>query len=194
MNTPTPYELIVLEKLQTLPVPDMADAIWARIEQQLDFEMPTDDPDGTPLAAASTSGGWRLPLLSAAILLIAAIAYLIIAKKPESSIPLREETLQQVRPIADSTIDVPTSCLTAPSARQGASQQKQMPNLPGATAPFDRGQRLIFSPKRQDTVPMVNAPPLLNRPVADTRKHKRPRGVSGISDIDYKIAPAKKDS
>jgi hypothetical protein len=192
LNTPTSYELIVSEKLQTLPVPDMADAIWARIEQQLDLDMPTDDPDGNP--PASPSGGWRLPILSATILLIAAIAYLIIAKKPESPLPLHEETPQQVSPITDSTIDVPASRLTAPSAKQGASPQKQVPDLPVATAPLDSGQRLVFSPKRQDTVPMVNAPPLLTRPVADTPKTKRPRGVSGISDTDYKIAPAKKDS
>lgn len=194
MNTPTTYERIVSEKLQTLPVPDMADAIWARIEQQLDLDMPTENTDGNPPTPASPSGGWRLLLLSATIVMIAAIAYLIIAKKPESPIPLREETSQQVNPFADSTIDLPASRLTAPSAKKGASPQKQEPDQPVASPSLDSGQRFVFSPNRQDTVPKVNVPPLLNRPEADTPKIKRPRGVSGISDTDYKIAPVKKDS
>ena len=194
MNTPTPYELILSEKLQNLPVPDMADAIWARIEQQLDLDMPTDDPDGNPPAPTSPSGGWKLPLVSASILLIAAIAYLLIAKKPESPIPVNKETPQQGRSVADTIVLVPDLSQPDPVEKQMASPQTSFPILPETSPVTDTGQRMVFSPRKQDTLPLISAPPLLNRPAADSPKTKRPRGVSGLSDADYKIAPAKKDS
>ena len=37
------YEHIISGKLEALPVPDMEDIIWARIETRLDTDMPTDD-------------------------------------------------------------------------------------------------------------------------------------------------------
>src|SRR5215203_425931 len=43
MNERLTYEQLIGGKLQSLPVPDMADAIWSRIEAQLDIDLPTDD-------------------------------------------------------------------------------------------------------------------------------------------------------
>ena len=172
----------------------MADAIWARIEQQLDLDMPTDDPDGNPPAPTSPLGSWKLPLVSASILLIAAIAYLLIAQKTESPIPVNNETPQQLRSVADSSIPVPSSRQPDPEKKDQASRQTSIPDVPDSHAVSDSSGRIVLLPKKQDTLPLVTAPPLLNRPVADSPKTKRPRGVSGISDADYKIAPAKKDS
>ncbi|HEY1113515.1 MAG TPA: hypothetical protein VGE66_08130, partial [Chitinophagaceae bacterium] len=46
MNQKTPYELQIADKLQQLPLPDLQDAIWARIERTLDIDMPSDDGGG----------------------------------------------------------------------------------------------------------------------------------------------------
>ncbi|HEX2606857.1 MAG TPA: hypothetical protein VHK91_05735, partial [Flavisolibacter sp.] len=56
MHPKQAYEQTITSKLEALPVPDMADAIWARIEAQLDLDMPTDDGGGNP--SSPSGGGW----------------------------------------------------------------------------------------------------------------------------------------
>ena len=51
------YEQIITGKLNALPLPDMADAIWSRIEDQLDIDMPEDDGGGNDPAPPS-GGSW----------------------------------------------------------------------------------------------------------------------------------------
>lgn len=58
MNQPLPYEIAIAEKLEQLSVPDMVDAIWARIEKQLDAELPEDDGPGEPPASPGSGPGW----------------------------------------------------------------------------------------------------------------------------------------
>ena len=56
MNQKKAYEQIITGKLEALPLPDLADAIWARIETQLDIDMP--EGDGGPGSGPSSGGGW----------------------------------------------------------------------------------------------------------------------------------------
>ncbi|MGZ5253252.1 MAG: hypothetical protein ACXWV4_02655 [Flavitalea sp.] len=49
MNQLKAYEITVKGKLEAIPLPDLQDAIWARIEAQLDTDMPTDDGNNGPL-------------------------------------------------------------------------------------------------------------------------------------------------
>jgi hypothetical protein len=58
MNPLKAYEITIKGKLEAIPLPDMEDAIWARIEAQLDTDMPTDDGNGGPFD--SPSGPWIL--------------------------------------------------------------------------------------------------------------------------------------
>ena len=46
MNNKQAYEITITSKLEALPLPDMEDAIWSRIEAQLDIDLPTDDGGG----------------------------------------------------------------------------------------------------------------------------------------------------
>src|SRR4029078_7672549 len=48
------YEQTITSKLDILPLPDMADAIWSRIEQQLDTDMPADDGSNGPAPSSPT--------------------------------------------------------------------------------------------------------------------------------------------
>ena len=58
MNQKATYELTITEKLEQLNAPDMVDAIWARIEAQLDIDLPTDDGPANPPAPTSGPGKW----------------------------------------------------------------------------------------------------------------------------------------
>ena len=46
MRNKETYELTITSKLEALPLPNLEDAIWSRIEAQLDIDLPTDDGDG----------------------------------------------------------------------------------------------------------------------------------------------------
>jgi hypothetical protein len=68
MTPKTTYELTITEKLQHLPLPDLEDAIWARVKNQLDHDLPTDDggdsgPDLPPAAVAGCGVPGSLALL-----------------------------------------------------------------------------------------------------------------------------------
>ncbi|MGZ5247199.1 MAG: hypothetical protein ACXWV5_09155, partial [Flavitalea sp.] len=53
MNQLKAYEITIKGKLEAIPLPDMEDAIWARIEAQLDTDMPTDDGNNGPFDSPS---------------------------------------------------------------------------------------------------------------------------------------------
>ncbi len=75
MNQKAAYEITIAEKLEQLSVPDMVDAIWARIETQLDLDMPTDDgPANPPDNPPSGSGLWNRAGL---VLFIAALVSIL---------------------------------------------------------------------------------------------------------------------
>lgn len=58
MNQLKAYEITIKGKLEAIPLPDMEDVIWARIEAQLDTDMPTDDGNNGPFD--SPNGPWIL--------------------------------------------------------------------------------------------------------------------------------------
>ena len=71
MNLKAPYEIIIATKLeQELPVPDMSDAIWARIELQL-FDVPSAEADasaGPDMVSGATITGKTLAIVIGCVL------------------------------------------------------------------------------------------------------------------------------
>jgi len=58
VNPTTPYEQLIAAKLDQVPVPDMADSIWASIEMQLDVPADAQEsPDGPDTSDAPESPG-----------------------------------------------------------------------------------------------------------------------------------------
>lgn len=194
MNHKAPYEHLIGEKLETLPVPDMADAIWARIEAQLDTDLPADDGDGpVPEGPPVAGGSWSQTLLFVTIIAIMSL-FTIPKKNITAPLPAATET----------TAPAPSDEATAqpPPASQSSAGSAQ-PTLPvargGSPQPSD-STAVLPAPALLDTVIAGNAivqqqaPPAGTMPVQqDTLPGKRPRGVPGIGDGDYRIVP-KKDS
>src|SRR5688572_17584023 len=76
MNQKAAYEMTITEKLEQLTVPDKVDAIWARIETQLDIDMPTDEGASDPsLNPSSGNGLWNLAIIVFIAALIAIIYF-----------------------------------------------------------------------------------------------------------------------
>jgi hypothetical protein len=192
LNHQTPYELTIAQKLQQLPLPDMADAIWARVERQLDIDMPTDNDGGDPTSSPSGSG-WTGGAAFGLFVGAFALVFLLFKKErkaapltvPEQTtvtpLPTEQRIKTANRPEKNTTIFLPPASTISPQAELPAPQ----------TPRPDSVVTTMFSPKpdSQQTTSVVLPP---QEPMKDSVKPKR--GVTGITDNDYRIVPTKKDS
>jgi hypothetical protein len=183
------YEQTITSKLDTLPLPDMADAIWSRIEQQLDTDMPADDGSQGPAPSSPSPkifiGG------SVFIILVAFIGFFLTRKSaPE------QQTVSPIVPPSNTEIEVskPPGEITSPSFKPGQPNRSTNPvfnNTGDSVAAIPRVD-LIDSVQKQDALVQLPAPVTI--PQKDSVvQGKKKRGVSGINDSDYRIVP-KKDS
>jgi hypothetical protein len=194
MDRKKAYEQIIAGKLEALPLPDMADAIWSRIETQLDWEMPTDDGGGS--GPGAPSGGNWMGRAGLFVFIAAFVTIFLIYKNNKKAEPLvqPEPTVQPAQPPLPAgtnnlinqgrkgEIPLPQNQEVVPATRSGADSASSTP-LPVTLAPTDSVHQTTVIP-----------PPFV--PIgADTAPPKRkPRGVTGITDDDYRIVPDKKDS
>ena len=83
MNLKAPYEIIIATKLeQELPVPDMSDAIWARIELQL-TDVPSAEADasaGPDMIAGATITGKTLAIVIGCVLALLILFFVLKSK------------------------------------------------------------------------------------------------------------------
>jgi len=189
--------MTITEKLELLTVPDMVDAIWARIETQLDIDMPPDegpaDPPSTPPAGA---GSWTRVVIT--IFVAAFVTAIFLTNRKTNT----NNNNQLNTPVNTTTISSPDNSNDKPPpagspvipSQQQVTQDKNAPlplppNQDSLNTIGDGAGRAI-----PDSV-VVN-PVLVPAPVissVDTSK-KKSRGVQGIQDADYRITPVKKDS
>ncbi|MBL0884509.1 MAG: hypothetical protein IBJ16_14400 [Chitinophagaceae bacterium] len=90
MNQPATYEQLIAAKLQELSAPAKIDAIWARIEQQLDVEMPTDESGPTD-TGASSHPGFYFPGSKLLYVMLAAVAGIYFLTRPY---PIQNEAVE----------------------------------------------------------------------------------------------------
>jgi hypothetical protein len=189
MNEHSSYDQLIAQKLAELPVPDMADAIWSRIDAQL-----KNDPPGG--RGSKPFGGAELIIIGTIIVFITAlfIWYNTGNKKQDENIfppapvqePLKADSLRDDTLTRQQSIKQPNIPITNKVFSNDASQQNPdtLINYPPA----------IILPIKQDTtknfIPPINDAAL--KPPPDTTKAK-PKGVKGLSDTDYKLI-LKKDS
>jgi hypothetical protein len=203
VNTPTPYEIIIAQKLEQLPVPDMADSIWASIQLQLDADLPGEDGDNSPSNNPTKGLPGMGKVIYFSIFTAIIIAIILIYKanknKPDkkNNLPLPAKT-EIIAPVADSSplINIPAEKINNPAL-------KKFDKKDSTATPFVPGNRINFdSLIRQDAplnntdsgavlknkplLPAVDAPPL--PPII------KPKGVKGITNDDYKIQSVKNDS
>ncbi len=194
MSNRQQYEQTIAGKLDALPLPDMADAIWARIEARLDAELPPDNGPGGH-SPNFPAGGFFIGGLS---IILLTVLYLLFKpapnnQQPQIDIPASNTTtVQPAAPLPQSSPPGNSSIVTAPAGNNAAGAPALPPiqqdsnlisNIPPALLPDTATQTAILpqvaavSPPKKDTLPPA----------------KKGRGVSGITDDDYRIVP-KKDS
>ena len=197
MNKKTTYELTITEKLQQLPLPGLEDAIWTRVKAQLDLDLPTDDgDDNTP--DAPSGGGWQWG--AGMIVFVAALVtiFLLFKNPSEKQQALPVQTLPNNTSLPATSVGE-TGPLqkppnfntgTVPTSSPVTSQPLNLPLPADSGAPVPTVSLPVADTLQQTT--MVLPPPTVLQDSAAPKK--RPRGVSGITDSDYRIVPSRKDS
>lgn len=198
MNEKQPYEILITEKLQAIPVPDMVDMIWARIEEKLDTDMPTDDGDNP--APAGPPPVTKFIIGAGITAVVVALLTLFLNPEKKSAITPTHPT-NTLPP----TISEPSKPAPSQSPPLNPRNQSILP------APTDSNRltaadfidSIVSSPAVQlptavadstsRNVPAIVLPPVQSQP-QQKDSIKKPRGVQGISDDDYRIEPKRKDS
>ena len=206
MNNKTSYELKITDKLHELPVPDMQDAIWARIERTLDLEMPTDDGGGggndSPANPFSGFGGgsW-IGGFGLSVFIVAALTIFIISKTNNSN---SNSSAPQSTP-SNGILELERKAEPPPNTtntpfNNPAPVRTNNP-LPAAGDTASALQPVVFNPQpaidsSAGSTAIVEPPPAATQAVqqpSDTAGvKKRGKGVA-IDPNEYRIVP-KKDS
>lgn len=194
------YEQLIGGKLQSLPVPDMQDAIWARIKAQLDIDLPTDDGDGG--GSPQTPSGPRIIGWGLSVLIIALVTTFLLLKN--KSVSNTDTKSNNTPPVEQSN---------APSVQNNSPPVQNNNNVNRTTGPATTANDNLpagignDSAVQQDLgviVPPVvdtartNMPPpsltLITPQKADSNLQvKKGRGMTGLNDSGYRIVPKNKN-
>lgn len=191
------YEQLIGSKLESLPIPDMQDMIWSRIEAQLDIDMPSDGDGGvnnTPQTPPIFSG----PILFGLSVGIIAIATLFIIyknqnqnKETNTNTPFIERTIQKS---SEKPKDFPLSDIEKAKKKSpleiiesGTEQPIAEPYL---YKDYGNPVKLLV-----DSANEIKENSISNKIITSSNKldtisaKKKGKGVTEIKDSDYKIIP-----
>lgn len=220
VNTTTPYEKLMAAKLDQVPVPDMADSIWANIALQLDAVADTPDDhssddtkdhqqtdhqpteNNTPQQTAARknivkylSKGWY-GFAGAAAAATALWWYTSHhTPVPEKTAPVKPvpETHAPAPPDSSTTVK-PVEDKPVPANKKKDSISLMDVLLP-AVPPPDSSARQVVSPPMVDSAAVQHQRYLpLETDSIRTVPVKKPRGVKGITEDDYRISVQKDSS
>jgi len=191
VNVPTPYEQLIAAKLDQVPVPDMSDSIWADIEMQLDA--------AADVPAKKVSLKYKVWFGVAAAAVVAALLWWYFAHKdhaPETPKPPAAAPVTNEPPaVRDSSISIsPTKDPVIPRKIKKAASALPLDSVridSAAATPVLPPVKVDSLQKHKVDIPDVD---LYMAPVQPPPpRGRKPRGVKGITDDDYKLS-AQKDS
>lgn len=196
MHDKKAYEQTITRKLDSLPVPDMADAIWTRIDAQLDLDMPEDDGGGNSNPPSSPRRGW--PGKLGIVLFVGAFVLSFFLSRSRKNTTVAPGTTITNKNSVNDSISVFGNSSPPTESKKETGTPRISTQIPDAgISPLDTSLNLVTNPlpDKTDTTQQytgIPAPPV--KAVADTVPPKQKgRGVQGITDDDYRIKP-KNDS
>ncbi|WP_106527817.1 hypothetical protein [Chitinophaga niastensis] len=190
MNTTTPYEDLIAAKLDQIPVPDMADSIWDSIEMQLDAVV--DAPDKRPVPKYKGKGWYGfIGIIVAVIILWWYYNHKNHAQKnttPLKTLPATEKA----PPVTDSnTLINHIEKKNIPIAPVNIKKDTLSLNgIPNNSISFDSVSTQNLPPTEMDSLSLQNNRPQIRffDSVYIIPPRKKPKGVKGITNDDYKIS------
>jgi hypothetical protein len=206
VDNQTPYEVLIAQKVETLPVPDRIDSIWANIEMQLDAGAPPDGGEGgtnpapaKPLKGLPGAGNGLGLFFTAAIVISVGLVWLYTESKKDDAKVAPTPVMTPVIPeiLSDSSI-VPKESddKNVPAAKPAMIDRRDTFNGNALPKRIDSLSKGILPYIKIDP-PIVQDSNIIKLPVDTTKTLpplKKPKGVKGIKDSDYKIVTENKDS
>lgn len=199
MNRLLPYEQSIATKLDELPLPDMADAIWADIAAQLDGDLPTDGenpaPGNNPPGGMSWAKGITLAVGAAGIALVAywltQVNQPAPTAMPANPLPVEQkttqpDTAQAPQPVQGANTNTPEPPPTKTPTTSDAAVPDNMA-LPPISADSVRLQPTDPPAVKADSAAVPAQTPSLVLPPPGKKK----KGTQGIKDGDYKFVQGK---
>jgi hypothetical protein len=201
LNQLTSYEILIAEKVAQAPVVDLADSIWASIDQQL-----TADPGGNDQPSSSKPAqpgtGLYFYIIAAAIIIIVSI---ILYNKSKNNVPQKNNNSlppvpEQIMPPLNEIVDSGRVSneqknkfiFPVKPLRQPDSSFNMPPLLLTPDSVFNLPPPVILDSFTNKKLPVLTVP---DSSSSNTNPSpKKPRGVKGLTDDDYKIISGKKDS
>ncbi|ACU63776.1 hypothetical protein [Chitinophaga pinensis] len=192
MNQKETYEIIIAQKLEQLPVPAMEDAIWDRISAQLDIEMPQTTPSDNTLPDNNAF----LNIATLFVLITALSCYLFINFFHQTPEPVTPPPVSTPATTTKDSIwhELPPPALVQPPLPDKQTIEKKTSIQPDTV---NTVRPAIVTPAidsvATDPPEQLIPPPVIIPvpPATDTTPKKKSRGVKGLSDEDYRIAPKK---
>jgi len=205
VNTPTPYEQLIAEKLDQVPVPDMADSVWSSIGMQLDAGAAADQGDSAPdqgneapdqgdgaPGRKSGSGfkGWHGFL--GAVVIVATVWWYYNHTAVNTMRQVAPPATKTPAPVADTMNSIKKKDVpAAPAIVKKDTAVLQPP--PATIASPDTATRQILPPVRVDSASLYKdwVPVPFFDSLSVKPPGRKPRGVKGITSDDYKISAGK---
>ncbi len=193
------YEQQIAGKLESLPVPDLQDIIWARVKATLDMDLPSDDDGGG--TDPSPKPGPRIIGWGLSVFLIAFFSLYFLLKKntkpgplpastPVHSSPFTNTPSQAEGPPGKLPVQNQDRFLSAPQVQPGNEDTILLNATPAqASVGVIPNDTISISQPGNDLAGIVNVPELKKDSVIPKKK----RGVS-LKDEDYRIVPKKEDN
>ena len=202
MNQITPYEQLLAQEMEHLPLPGNMESIWVDIENQLDLDLPPGGGKNPPRRKPAPSRGtrwtsnWRLYVIAGVI----AIAILLFKNNRRNNDVNRQRSVtpQEKTIITDSTVHKEEPLLnnksTKPPIKKPAIKDS-ISVVPPDTSLLITPPLFEPPPDKQVNSPVINPGKAVVPPAKDSVKSGRKRrGVPDINDSDYRLVPQRKDS
>ncbi|HEX6429845.1 MAG TPA: hypothetical protein VF008_19260 [Niastella sp.] len=192
MNLLPTYEQMIAERQDGIEIPDMADAIWVRIETALDVELPVHDtpaaPPGKPFFKHPAV--W---MISASIIAII-IALFFLSRNRRTTPPPQRDQPQHTKPtikpdtIMKQGLKPPDPLKPVREKNTGTINEKHVADTTAHSAFINEKTDSLLK-----TSPVILAPPAIKIPPPGMMKNpsldlkQRPKYGVEVSDSDYRF-------
>lgn len=189
MNLLPTYEQIISDRQDDIEIPDMADAIWGRVEALLDVEMPVHDtpaaPEGKPFF--KDPAVW---IICAGIIAIIIALFFLNRKPAPTPQHLPQQTMPAIQPDTAMKQDFkppPDTVQSAPEKKIRPINKKQVVDTTAQNVLMNVKTDSLLKPQ-----PVIVAPPAIKIPPAGTLNppidiKPRPKYGVVVSDSDYRF-------
>lgn len=201
MNQKTTYEITIADKLGQLHAPDMREAIWSRIEAELDLDLPGDDNPSGPEQPKSPDWTSFTRRFGTFAVIVAVVTVFFINKQQDKPAinrddsPAAIETIQPAPGSGESPPGEPAAGTAGPRQEVNSSEASPTP-VSDSFINIAADQPAIFN-DTTTPAPLVSTPPekqpVIIPPIKQDTVPKKSKGFKGITDSDYRIS-LKKDS